>query len=271
VGQRLSGHVVEELLEARTGPKLFFECGVGQTNSKGEWRMVNGMLRLDRSKLSVAKKRSARFRKKDQVDLYVSRIHAECSRLEVCADLDDVKKYKSQGKVSVSSLKPGLEVIGKVVKLVPYGVMVDVGANRLGLLHIQKVADLYGRYIDMEKGLDKFGLERGARIKLVVSSNEKKRLFLDFTESVREEAAKERAAKESQQTQADSSGMSEEELAAWDEFASKDAESVESKKEVAAADEEEEDDDGDYEEDDEDYDDYDEERDIEDALGLGTY
>jgi predicted RNA-binding protein with RPS1 domain len=192
VGQRLSGHVVEEFLEARTGPKLFFECGVGQTNSKGEWRMVNGMLRLDRSKLSVAKKRTARIRKKDQVDLYVSRIQAECGRLEVCADPDNVKRYKSQGKVSVSSLKPGQEVVGEVVKLLPYGVMVDVGANRLGLLHIQKVADLYGRYINKEKGLDKFGLERGARIKLVVLSNEKKRLSLDFTEDVKEEAAEER-------------------------------------------------------------------------------
>jgi predicted RNA-binding protein with RPS1 domain len=229
--------------------------------------MVNGMLRLDRSKLSVARKRAARFRKKDRVDLYVSRIQAECGRLELCADPDDVKKYKNQGKVSVSSLTPGLEVVGQVVKLLPYGVMVDVGANRLGLLHIQKVADLYGRYIHKEKGLDKFGLERGARIKLVVSSNEKKRLALDFTDNIKEEAAMERAAEESKQRQAKSSGMSEEELAAWDEFASRETESVESKKEVAAADEDEDEED----EDDEDYDDYDEERDIEDQLGLGTY
>ena len=265
VGQQLSGHIVGELLEARTGPKLFFECGVGSTNSKGEWRMVNGMLRLDRSKLSVAKKRAARIRKKDRVDLYVSRIQAECGRLEVCADLENVKKYKSQGKVSVSSLKPGQEVIGEVVKLHPYGVMVNVGANRLGLLHIQKVADLYDRYIHKEQGLEKFGLERGARIKLVVSSNEKKRLALDFTDSVKEEAAEERAAEESKQSQAESSGMSVEELASWGEFASKEPES---KKEVVEADEDDEDDD---DEDDEDYDDYDEQRDIEDQLGLGGY
>lgn len=265
MGQQLSGHIVGELLEARTGPKLFFECGVGSTNSKGEWRMVNGMLRLDRSKLSVAKKRAARIRKKDRVDLYVSRIQAECGRLEVCADLENVKKYKSQGKVSVSSLKPGQEVIGEVVKLHPYGVMVNVGANRLGLLHIQKVADLYDRYIHKEQGLEKFGLERGARIKLVVSSNEKKRLALDFTDSVKEEAAEERAAEESKQSQAESSGMSVEELASWGEFASKEPES---KKEVVEADEDDEDDD---DEDDEDYDDYDEQRDIEDQLGLGGY
>jgi predicted RNA-binding protein with RPS1 domain len=218
----------------------------------------------------VAKKRAARFRKKDRVDLYVSRIQAECGRLEVCADPDDVKRYKSQGKVSVSSLKPGQEVVGEVVKLVAYGAMVDVGANRLGLLHIQKVADLYGRFINKEKGLDKFGIERGARIKLVVSTNEKKRLSLDFTDDVKEEAAKERAENESKKAQAESSGMSEEELAAWDEFASKEPERVESKTEVAAADEEEEDDDDD-DEDDEDYDNYDEERDIEDQLGLGSY
>ncbi len=93
------------------------------------------------------------------------------------------------------SMKPGQEVVGTVKKLVPYGALVDIGANRLGLLHIKKVADLYGGYIDKEKGLKEAGLELGTKIKAQIESNEKKRLFLDFTTEVKEEAEKDRAMK----------------------------------------------------------------------------
>ena len=64
VGQKLAGSVVNELLEGKTGPKVYFECGVGRTDKKGEWNIVHGMLRLDRSKTSVARKRAARLKKK---------------------------------------------------------------------------------------------------------------------------------------------------------------------------------------------------------------
>jgi predicted RNA-binding protein with RPS1 domain len=73
-----------------------------------------------------------------------------------------------------SLLQPKQELVGTVTRIVPYGVFVDVGANRRGLLHIQKVADLYGHYIDKEQGLEEAGLERGARIRVAVLSNEKK-------------------------------------------------------------------------------------------------
>ena len=35
---------VEELLDGKTGPKIFFECSVGRTDARGTWSMVNGTL-----------------------------------------------------------------------------------------------------------------------------------------------------------------------------------------------------------------------------------
>jgi predicted RNA-binding protein with RPS1 domain len=198
VGQKLSGYLVQDLLtETKTGPKLYFECGVGRTNGKGKWSIVNGMLRLGRGKLSVAKKRSARYRKKDAVDLYVSRIQTGCGRLEVCGSFEEAQMLKkNETLVSVASLKPDQEVRGTIVKLLPYGAMVDVGANRLGLLHIQKVADLFGKYVDKEQGMKKFGIEPKARVRLVVESVEKRRLALDFTPDVKKDAEEERKEEE---------------------------------------------------------------------------
>lgn len=201
VGQKLEGYVVQDLVEnTQTGPKLFFECGVGRTNNRRrKWYMVNAMMRLGRrgSKLSVAKKRAARYRKKDSVDLYVSRVQPECGRLEVCATLEEVEtNYMDKNKqrktmIPITSLKPNQEVQGTIVKLLPYGAMVDVGANRQGLLHINKIADLYGRYIDKEKGMIKAGIERNAKVRLSVFSLNKRRLELDFTDDVKQDAKEE--------------------------------------------------------------------------------
>ncbi|OEU18885.1 hypothetical protein FRACYDRAFT_237168 [Fragilariopsis cylindrus CCMP1102] len=194
VGQELSGcYLVEDLLTGTTGPKLYFECGVGKINPKsGNWSICNGMLRLSREKISVSRKRTARFRKKNNITLYVSRIQKECGRFEVCATLEDVKKYTSiKPKISVTSLKNGQVVTGEVVKLYPYGAIIDIGANRRGLLHITKVAKLMNKCINKEKGLINSGLEKGAKVRLMVESIEKRRLSLDFTDDVKEDARKE--------------------------------------------------------------------------------
>lgn len=273
VGQQLSGFVVEDLLDGKTGPKLYFECGIGRTTGNGEWRRVNGMLRLDRAKVSVTKKRAARLRKKKMVDLYVSRIQIGCGRLEVVQNIEDIERYQtSTPKTPISSLKVGQEVKGKITKVVDYGAFVDVGANRQGLLHIQKVADLLGTYIDKEKGLIMAGLERGAKVKLSVESNSKRRLSLDFTPDVKAEAEKDREQKlakqaaNSQPQEQITPSMTEEELAAWEAYGTETQE-----QNAAAADEEEEDDDEYYADDDDDEDEYDEDKDIEDSLGLGFY
>jgi hypothetical protein len=147
-------------------------------------------------------------------------------------------------------------------------------------LHIQKVADLYQHYIDKEKGLEQAGLERGARIRVAVLENERKRLFLDFTEDVKQQAAQEVEA-ETAEKESDSvvettmvseeripveekqeqsgeeekwsyASISDEEAAAWAAYAG-----MEEGEEEHI-----------YEEDN---DDYDEDKNIEDALGLGSY
>ena len=284
IGQELTGYAVQDLLNGKTGPKLFFECGVGSTDKNGEWRIVNGMMRLGRSKISVARKRAARLRQRDQVDLYVSRIQLDCERFEVCTDPEEVDRIREkQTKFPASSLEPNLEVKGEVVAVRSYGVLVDIGANRNGLLHIQKVADLFGRYIEKEKGLIKSGLERGARLRLKIESNEKKRLYLDFTDDVKREAEEERSrlgtkvadgstpsstSKPDENAKPKSEQLSPEILSEWAEFAEQSQILTDAKRNEDDG-QGDDDDDDDY--DDDDYDDYDEDRDIEDALGLGSY
>lgn len=289
VGQKLQGAIVQELLEGRTGPKLFFDVGIGRTDSEGRWSIVNVMLRIERGKESVTKKRIVRLRKKEFVELWVSRIQLDCARVEVCLDEDSIKKYKSSApKIPVSSLSKGTEVTGRIVRIVPFGVFVDIGANRLGLLHIKKVRELYGRYVDKEKGLVEAGLERGAKVRLCVDSIDRRRLALDFTEDVKNEAKAElelEAASSttsiseeetSTSTEGGSSGMSEQELAEWAAFAAVGngdvvidtvSQGAQDSSDGIIDDNDEEDE----EEDDDEYDDYDEERDIEDSLGLGYY
>ena len=306
VGNRLEGYIFQEYLEGVTGPKVYLECGVGRYDRhKHQWKIVHGMLRLGprNAKLSVTQKRLARLRKKTTIECFVSRIRLKNGQLEVVLDQIDIPKETDEKKmVSVSSLKPGQELVGTVQALKPFGALVDVGANRPGLLHIQKVADLYGSYIDREKGLEEAGLEKGSRIKVQVESNEKKRLFLDFTEQVKKEAEKDRmepiegkkrkeerksrqtgngqmSTTASQQTavasgavasvvavaagSTTSSGrqVSKDEEDAWAEYAA----------EYQTDDTSQNDDESEDEDDDDDYDGYDEDRDIEDALGLGTY
>jgi ribosomal protein S1 len=261
--------------------KVFFECGVGRINKEGDWKIVNGMLRLGSrgGKKSVIAKRVAKL-KKQPIDLFVSRVDLDRARLELCNSQQEALEGNKNmvKKISASTLKPGQELIGRVVMLRPYGAMVDVGANRKGLLHITKVADLYERYIDKEKGLEEAGLNVGTKIRVSVASNYNKRLFLDFTNDVKKEAgvfidnsdsSKQQIKVELQNTdlspaikqqtealpvvnkQFDLSAEQEE--AAWAAFATD-----ESSTQEEGNDEDE-------------YDEYDEDRDIEDALGLGTY
>jgi predicted RNA-binding protein with RPS1 domain len=277
--------VVQELFDGKSGPKVFCDCGVGRfapgrggaggdENEQGGWKIVNAMLRLDR-KESAARKRAARLKKRRHFTAYVSRIRLDNQRLEVSLSPDLVAMREDRKKAPASKLVVGQEVVGSVVRIEPFGVFVDVGANRLGLLHIQKVADLYGHYIDKEKGLVAAGLERGARVRLQVSSNDRQRLSLDFTDDVKDDAA--RSDEEATQhvparnntPQVPARSIEVAPINSSEKKVSLEAQTSASR---IAFDAEKVDDD-EVEEDDEDdeYDDYDEDRDIEDALGLGTY
>jgi len=277
VGQMLIGEKISnaDLLEAKTGPKIFFEGGVGRIDAKGNWHMVSGMLRVGKSfaKPSVVRKKVQKLTGKP-VELIVHKISVATGTLEVKLSSVDSKEIleKETPKVPASTLKVGQELVGKIVQLRPYGCLVDVGANRLGLLHIQRVADLFERYIDKEDGLGEVGLERGASIKVAVKSNEKKKLFLDFIQETKDLAVEEAAAKKKQK----------EEWAAAAAAAALNFETIkevveESSGEDSSAPVEISDDEASmwaaYADDyaDDDGDGYDEDADIEDSLGIGSY
>ena len=276
VGEKLLGRKVDgcDLLDGKTGPKIFFECGVGRIDSQGRWHIVNGMLRLGRrgARKSVTAKRVQRLTDRD-VDLYVTRVDTATGVLEVSTTEEMAEEAARESrKVSASSLKEGDELVGTVVRVEDYGVLVDVGANRLGLLHIQKVADLFQKYIKKVEGLEDCGLERGAQITVAVSSNEKKRLFLDFTTSTKKEAEKERLKEEEERIQKEkveeekettaeaAYDIAADEAAAWAAYGAGNdadddgmADAADWEAFAAASDA------------------YDEDDDIEDALGIGSY
>ena len=281
IGQELvGGYVVQELLQGRTGPKLFFECGIGRINpNDGTWSIVHGMLRLGRSGKKITKKRADRFKQPSTKNkLYVSRIQLESGRLELCSKPSDVDKYTtSSKKISVSSLSENQVVSGDVIRVHPYGVIVDIGANQNGLLHITKVARLLNQKINKKKGLEEAGLEKGAKVQLQVESVIKRRVSLDFTEDVKEEARrgsspeKEKKQQESiDNNDADVAvvhSIDDDELASWEEYAKQqydDNDIVDGGNNDNKVDDKgDDDDDDDYE--------YDEDSEIEAALGLDTY
>jgi len=226
------------------------------------------MLRLDKTKLSATQKKVARLKKKTIIECWVSRVRPGNGQLEVVLKEEQVPLDVAP-KISTASLTKGHELVGTVARLENYGVFVDIGANRLGLLHIQKVADFFGSFIDQKKGLAEAGLEQGAKIKVQVESTERKRIALDFTDQSKQEAEHERLErqrkKEEKKLAAERSKMP---VAAVEGAATCDNIDVDDNDpyaeyavEFTSSDSDEE----------AGYDDYDEERDIEDALGLGIY
>ena len=136
----------------------------------------------------------------------------------------------------------------------------------MGLLHISTVADLYGKYINKETGLAKAGLELNARIRVAVASNQNKRLALRFTNDVMDQSSKE-VEKEEEETKINSDDFTLETQSSQEDDNEEEEEEEDPYAWAAAAYAE------DYSEDDFYYEeeDDDEDRDIEDAMGLGTY
>jgi predicted RNA-binding protein with RPS1 domain len=208
VGQELQATVVQELLDGRTGPKLFVDVGVARyrphmahtantdsdnddadngdgasTNKpqprRKDWPLVHAMLRLPRGKASVTRKRASRLRKRPHFPVYVSRIRLGNAALEVSLEppvVADKPATSSSTMTPPPSSPPhvGQVVQGRVVRVYDYGVVVDLHQSlrqgRHGLLHISTVADLMGRYVDHADGLRAVGLHEGARVELQIDA-----------------------------------------------------------------------------------------------------
>ena len=294
IGQELECSIptYSNLFSGKRGHKIFCECGVGRCRDGETWKMVFGMLRLDR-KESAARKKLQRLKEKKSFTAYVSRLRPDNDEFEIVLTTDNIPQQQKQ-LVSLSSLRIGQEVIGTVNRVEPYGVLVQVQAdnegnavfNRHGLLHIQKVADLFGTFINKEQGLKESGLGKGDKVRLQVASLKSKRLYLDFTDDVKAAAEQERQEAEqirekNQAAQEVAAARSVPGLVASvniEEEATMMIPSFEIDDNLKSIDnegdamddnyDEDEDEDEYYDDDDEDYD---EDRDIEDQLGLGTY
>ena len=185
---------------------------------------------------------------------------------------DALEEVNRTRPVSASSLSPGQELFGYVKDITPYGVFIDVGANRKGLLHITKVAQHTNQFINKEVGLEKVGLKRGTPLNVVVLKNEKKRLEFGYPPLEVEDNEKEGlAVSNSNANESAYDQLSEEaEEFAWAAYYgnnNSDKYDVSEEEAMWAAHG------ADYtsgEEEDK-KDDYDEDRDIEDALGIGYY
>ena len=186
------------------------------------------------------------------IEVYVSRIRVEEGTFEVCLNKDEAleKGDIANQRISASSLKVGEELNGVVRSVHPYGVFVDVNANRNGLLHISKVAKAHDTFVDKEDGLKRWGLNRGSRVHVRVLSNEKKkRLELDLVPPTEVEQEADVAEEDEDKIDdASASNIVDEEQAMWAAYAA-----------------------ADYATDNDEDDEYDEDADIEDSLGIGSW
>lgn len=210
--------------------------------------------------------------------MYVSKINLQEKRFEVLPSQEEAVKHFEQAprRVSVSSLRPGQELVGQILRVQPYGAIIDVGANKQGLLHINTVAKLTGsKDVFKKNGLKEVGIVPKAEVRVSVLSNGFKQyriktenakqkwarqLELDFTKDAKEEAEKEQ--REANQRKV------EERRAKWEanrpenvriKTMTEDASVSKSSVSVAFEDEEEEEEE------------FDEDRAIEEALGLDYY
>ena len=198
------------------------------------------------------------------IEVYVSKIRLEEGALEVCLNREEAleigESFEQRRKTSASKLRIGDELQGIVRNVTPYGVFVDVNANRNGLLHTSKVAKQQDAYVAKEDGLKASGLGQGSPINVIVVSNERKRLELDLAPRSTPAVAEESPSidedilesNNSESIEQEGSEISDEEAAMWAAYA------IDST----------EDDENEYDEEDEEYD---EDTDIEDALGIGYY
>jgi ribosomal protein S1 len=81
-------------------------------------------------KPSVIRKKAKKIPNDSLMEVYVSKIRLDHGSFEVCLSREEALSSYKKEKVSASKLMPGEQLSGVVRDVRPYGVFVDVGANR---------------------------------------------------------------------------------------------------------------------------------------------
>jgi len=117
-GQKLAGHVSKvELFGA------FIDVGVGHP----------GLVHISKLQRGKVNRVEDQVKEGDQVEVWVEKVDPAGGRLE----LTMVKPQSLQWK----DVRPGMSLQGEVVRIEKFGVFVDIGAGRPGLVHVSEMRD----------------------------------------------------------------------------------------------------------------------------------
>lgn len=110
----------------------------------------------------------------DRITVYVLKVEKDAGRVAL--------SLIEPPAVNTNDLQEGTSLVGKVVRIENYGVFVDIGAERPGMVHVSELAD---GYVKSPSDVVKIGQEVNVRVLKV--SRKKKQLQIDLTMKERSE------------------------------------------------------------------------------------